>query len=60
MADLTLTLDYHSKTPLYQQLCAYVIGEMRAGRLKAGRTASSARCASTCALADPRSKPYES
>jgi GntR family transcriptional regulator/MocR family aminotransferase len=43
MADLTLTLDYHSKTPLYQQLCAYVIGEMRAGRLKAGQKLPSKR-----------------
>ncbi len=43
MADLTLTLDYRSKTPLYEQLCAYVIGEMRAGRLKAGQKLPSKR-----------------
>jgi DNA-binding transcriptional regulator YhcF (GntR family) len=36
VTDLTLTLDYRSDTPLYEQLCRFVIGEMRAGRLREG------------------------
>ncbi len=43
MADLTLTLDYQSKTSLYEQLCAHVIGEIRAGRLREGEKLPSKR-----------------
>ena len=43
MADLTLTLDAHAGTPLYEQLCAHVIAEMRAGRLRAGEKLPSKR-----------------
>mgnify|MGYP001019040833 CR=1 FL=1 len=43
MADLTLTLDYRSQTPLYEQLCQFVIGEMRAGRLREGEKLPSKR-----------------
>ena len=43
MADLTLTLDCRSETPLYEQLCRFVIGEMRAGRLKEGEKLPSKR-----------------
>lgn len=43
MTDLTLTLDYRSDTPLYEQLCRFVIGEMRAGRLREGEKLPSKR-----------------
>lgn len=43
MADLTLTLGYRSETPLYEQLSRFVIGEMRAGRLKEGEKLPSKR-----------------
>jgi GntR family transcriptional regulator/MocR family aminotransferase len=43
MADLTLALDYQSRTPLYEQLCAHVIGEIRAGRLREGEKLPSKR-----------------
>ena len=43
MADLTLTLDYASETPLYEQLCRFVIGEVRSGRLREGEKLPSKR-----------------
>jgi GntR family transcriptional regulator / MocR family aminotransferase len=43
MADLTLSLDYRTATPLYEQLCQFVIGEIRAGRLKEGEKLPSKR-----------------
>lgn len=46
MADLTLTLDARAGTPLYEQLCAHVITEMRAGRLRAGDKLPSKRALS--------------
>lgn len=43
MADLTLTLNYRSNTPLYEQISRFVIGEMRAGRLREGEKLPSKR-----------------
>jgi GntR family transcriptional regulator/MocR family aminotransferase len=43
MTDLMLTLDYQSNTPLYEQLCAFIIGEIQAGRLRAGERLPSKR-----------------
>ncbi len=43
MTELTLSLDHRSRTPLYEQLCAHIIGELRAGRLRAGEKLPSKR-----------------
>jgi GntR family transcriptional regulator/MocR family aminotransferase len=50
MNELTISLDPHRKTPLYEQIYGFIREEIRGGRIRAGERLPSARALSGRAL----------
>ena len=50
MNELTISLDPHRKTPLYEQIYGFIREEIRGGRIRAGERLPSARALSGKAL----------
>ena len=46
MNELTISLDPHRKTPLYEQIYGFIREEIRGGRIRAGERLPSARALS--------------